>query len=136
MQVFAQFAERFWRSNDHQGFEITREGADTQLIGGVGGVAIFIELVEIGFVHRRATITPSLGTESGRIGFNFMVFPVFTLMVGLGDQLDVIAFTLIAKKQHLAAIDHKNKRIFRYRHENQTREAASGSFRELERGHG
>ena len=134
--MFAQFAERLRRGDNDQSFKITREGADTQLIGCVGGVAIFIELVEIGFVHRRATITPSLCTESGRIGFEFMIFLVVALMVGIGDQLDVIAFTLIAKKQHLAAIDHKNKRIFRYRHENQTREAASGSFRELERGHG
>ncbi len=131
VQMFAKFAESFWRSDNNKCLKIPCQRAKPQLVCSVGGIAIFVELVKIGFVYSRVAITTALRGQTGTVGFQLMVLAVRTLVVGLRDQFDMIALALIAEEQHLAAIGDKDECVMWNSHKEETREAASGSVVEL-----
>ena len=130
MQMLAQFAQSARRSYNYQRIVIARQRPNAQLVGGFGCIAVLILLVKVGFLHGGAAVATALRARTCRIGFNFGILAVVTLMMRFGDEFDLLAFTLIAEEQHLAAIGDKNKCVMWNSHEIQTPEAASGSLRQ------
>ena len=111
--MLAQFAKRLGRRDDRKRVEIARQRTDTKLVGSVGGVAVFFLLVKIGFVHRRGAITAALRARARCVGFDLVVLAVATFIMAFGDQFYLIALTLIAQEQHLAAIGNKDECVVR-----------------------
>ena len=111
VQLLAKDSERLGRRDNRERLEIVAQHAGLQLVGGVDDPAIFLLLLEIGFLVGRTAKAETLLVRSGRIGLDLAVFAVLARGVLLGPEVDLIFVSVIAEEEHLAAVGDQHQRI-------------------------
>jgi hypothetical protein len=113
MQMLAQFAERFRRRDDGKRLEISTQCAMAQLFSRLGSKTVFLELMKVGFVDRRPTISAALRGQAGAVGLDIAVLAILSLFVRFGHKVDLRSLALVAEEKHLGTIGNKDERVMR-----------------------
>ena len=102
MQILPKLAQRPWRRDDDQSLIIMCKCPHPQLIGKIGGKAVFFVLVII-----------LITAASGRAGLSLTIGKVRTVLAELNLKFRLSALAMIAQKHHLFAVCDEQQCVMR-----------------------
>src|SRR3546814_1652276 len=107
--MLAKLAQGSRRRHHDQRVEIVAQRPLAQQIGRLRGKAILLDLVEIGFLHGTASVADTLEGAARAVGLDVAVGRLFALPFAFHFQLQIVAVSIIAEKEHFRSEEHTSE---------------------------